>query len=635
MMVSLRAIFIAVVAGAVRRRQGRFSGRRGYCRSRCSMPALAEGEAGNNVAEWKTLPALPPPESCWALVTGATTPTGCHLAKLCVQQGFGVVIVDYERCKSKLDELAKELQHIQTRHGGMQRVHAAASDLETSTDVELLCADVKTLGYDVAVLIAGCQVDHTDGILQHSCETFLKSMSDNIAATAGLCKLFAADMVAHGRGRILLTGTGAESARASTIFTNAVFTSLVGELSTTGVGISFLELAPGSFADVSHTLEGTCLGFMVHQPSADGPAATEELRSEHGAEKTSSEDDVDEDSGDAVVLDEYTRLAKEWDFAVLPFAQDIDAWQRYPPVELANAALAGLACILFAVNTLPAFPYRDTVTVVEDVITALFAIDYVLRWYSRGLSPSYLLNQYMLFDIATFIPPLLPLLLPGFKIQTLNFLRLLRTARVYRLLQPRRVKELGRDLFGIDPDSINVTAYQLQLTRSFGVVFTLIFIVAGLMYTAEHEVNPQLPDFFSSLYFSIISLSTVGFGDIAPITPIGRLILSLSIPAGLIVVPYQANEIAAAFAEEERQKTIQLFNRQAEKDEQIQKLINKLEEETKRGNASAEKLQELEKLQGKTSMKDLRDMFNKYDADGSGEIGFSEFALMAEELGIV
>lgn len=642
MMVSFRATLMAVAAGsaagALGRRRDRCGRRRRYCHSRCATHAVAEGEAGvvsfsNGVAaEGKqALPALPSPESCWALVTGATTHAGCNLARLCCQQGFGIVIVDYERCQSDLDGIAVEFRDIQTKLGWRQRVHTVASDLETSSDLETLHANVKSLGYDVAVLIAGCQVNNTDSILKQSSNDFLKSISGNMAATAGLCRLFAADMVAHGSGRILLAGMADEGAGVSRIFTNAVFTTLVGELSLTGVGISFLELAPGPSAEITDALQSTCLSFLVHQGSADRPKATVELESGDGTEKTSL--DIPSSS---LVEDEYERLVRERDLPVLPFAQDIDAFQRWAPAELANAALAGLASIIFAVNTVPALEQRVLVTFTEDIITVLFAIDYLLRWYSRGLNPSYLLNQYMLFDAATFVPLILQLVMPGSTITTLNFLRLLRTARVYRLLQPRKVKELGRDFFGIDPDKNTVTAYQCQLARSFGVVFTLIFIVAGLMYTAEHKVNPQLPDFFSAFYFSIISLSTVGFGDIAPVTGEGRLILSLSVIAGLIVVPFQASEVANAFAEEERAKTLQAFNRQAEKDEQIQKLINRLEEETKRGNASAEKLSELQQLQGKrTSVKELRDLFNKYDADGSGEIAFSEFALMVEELGII
>jgi len=152
MMVSFRAIVTAVTAGAVGRRRGRCGSRRSSCRSRCPRRAVAEGETGNvstsngvGAEGIQTLPTLPRPEQCWALVTGATTPTGCNLARLCCQQGFGLVIVDYERCQSELDGLAVELRDIQTRLGWRQRVLTVASDLETSSDLETLHANVKSL----------------------------------------------------------------------------------------------------------------------------------------------------------------------------------------------------------------------------------------------------------------------------------------------------------------------------------------------------------------------------------------------------------------------------------------------------------------------------------------------------------
>mmetsp|Transcript_112619 Transcript_112619/g.223936 ORF Transcript_112619/g.223936 Transcript_112619/m.223936 type:complete len:478 (-) Transcript_112619:93-1526(-) len=386
-----------------------------------------------------------------------------------------------------------------------------------------------------------------------------------------------------------------------------------------------------------------CMVFAVENGETGQDALSGSVSKRSSAVKegtrTSGNDAAATSSGvpDSLLLeveDDYTLLAKKRGFAILPFAREIYAWQRWPPSELvANAALTGLACILFAVDTLPAFNLKDTFLFDRDIVSALFAIDYLLRWYSRGLQPGYLLNAYMVFDAASIMPFLLRPFVPGLKETSLIFLRLVRTTRLYRLLKPRTVKELGRDFLGIDPDDNNVSAYQLQLARSFGVVFVLIFVVAGLMYTAEHEVNPQLSDFFSSFYFSIISLSTVGFGDIVPVTATGRLTLSVSILAALIIVPSEAGEVANAFAEEERAKTMQQFSRQAEKDKQIEKLISSLEEEKKRGNDTLADLQQLQNQ--RTSIKELRDLFNKYDADGSGEIGFAEFALMAEELGIV
>ena len=66
-------------------------------------------------------------------------------------------------------------------------------------------------------------------------------------------------------------------------------------------------------------------------------------------------------------------------------------------------------------------------------------------------------------------------------------------------------------------------------------MFTLLFISNGLIYNynAKHLSSPQLPDFFTALYFVLTSLTTVGFSDITPLTAEGRLVVSASILAGI------------------------------------------------------------------------------------------------------
>jgi voltage-gated potassium channel len=61
-----------------------------------------------------------------------------------------------------------------------------------------------------------------------------------------------------------------------------------------------------------------------------------------------------------------------------------------------------------------------------------------------------------------------------------------------------------------------------------------------LIYTAEHDANPLFTDYFTALYFGLTTLTTVGFGDITPVTFQGRIVVMASILAGVIVVPAQA-----------------------------------------------------------------------------------------------
>lgn len=69
---------------------------------------------------------------------------------------------------------------------------------------------------------------------------------------------------------------------------------------------------------------------------------------------------------------------------------------------------------------------------------------------------------------------------------------------------------------------------------------------AGLIYAAEHELNPALPDLFSAMYFCLTTIFTVGFGDVTPVTTLGRLIVCVAILAGAAIIPLQISAFVEA-----------------------------------------------------------------------------------------
>lgn len=81
-------------------------------------------------------------------------------------------------------------------------------------------------------------------------------------------------------------------------------------------------------------------------------------------------------------------------------------------------------------------------------------------------------------------------------------------------------------------------------------------MAAGLIYTTEHAVNPNIDDNFTALYFTLTTLTTVGFGDITPMTWGGKLVVSGSILAGITIIPAQAATLVEALLQrgEEEQR---------------------------------------------------------------------------------
>merc|ERR1719491_311120 len=118
-------------------------------------------------------------------------------------------------------------------------------------------------------------------------------------------------------------------------------------------------------------------------------------------------------------------------------------------------------------------------------------------------------------------------------------LRLLRILRLQLVLSDLETFGNFEIALGLKPSDIR--PYQLQLARVILSIFTLTSVSAGLIYTSEHTANPEaFPDYFTALYFGLTTLTTVGFGDIVPITFNGRLVVSGSILAGVAIIPIQA-----------------------------------------------------------------------------------------------
>ena len=107
---------------------------------------------------------------------------------------------------------------------------------------------------------------------------------------------------------------------------------------------------------------------------------------------------------------------------------------------------------------------------------------------------------------------------------------------------------------GLPPESVR--PFQLQLARVLLSLFTLLSVSSGLIYTTEHGVNPDIPDYFSALYFGLTTLTTVGFGDIAPVTPQGKLVVCASILAGVAIIPAQAASLLDAILEYQNERKL-------------------------------------------------------------------------------
>lgn len=221
-----------------------------------------------------------------------------------------------------------------------------------------------------------------------------------------------------------------------------------------------------------------------------------------------------------------------------------------PKFELASLIALLVSCVCYAVGTLESLGggWRDALTQTEDVISIFFAIEYTIRWWGRSFSKRAFVEPAFLIDLLSFAPLIYRLAFLGADVGIvegdLAFVRLLRLLRLQRYLQDTNSFERFCAALGFP--SVEVAPYQLEVARVLTSIFTLLFISTGLIYNAEHLSNPGLPDYFTALYFGLTTLTTVGFGDITPVTGEGRLVVSGSILAGVAIVPVQLSTLANA-----------------------------------------------------------------------------------------
>ena len=221
---------------------------------------------------------------------------------------------------------------------------------------------------------------------------------------------------------------------------------------------------------------------------------------------------------------------------------------RTPLGKVIDVALLGLNLVfvgVFVAGTYPLSAGTDALLWdLEVAIALVFLVEYVFRLYGARNRVAEALNGYTLVDLVAILPTLAILLFPLSAVGlTVGFLRVVRVVRVLRFYRFTRDAEF---FFGTVTDN-TLRAVKLLLT-----VLVIFFISAGLFYSVEHSVNPNVDTFGDAFYYTVVTLSTVGFGDILPVTAAGRWVTVATILAGIIVIPWQASKIVREWGHKEK-----------------------------------------------------------------------------------
>lgn len=210
------------------------------------------------------------------------------------------------------------------------------------------------------------------------------------------------------------------------------------------------------------------------------------------------------------------------------YLEDIE----HPIGKIVNLLITGLVLVstgIFVAETFPLSPdVRSLIGTIDTIILSIFAVEYILRLIAAPDKLKYIFSFYSLIDLIAILP-----VLTG--VTDVSFIRILRWFRILRLLRFIEGKAL---LGNLDREDSSI------VTRILFTIFSIIFIYSGLIYQVEHSVNPQeFGTFFDAVYFAVVTMTTVGFGDITPTSQAGKLMTVLMILTGIALIPWQLGDL--------------------------------------------------------------------------------------------
>jgi voltage-gated potassium channel len=231
-------------------------------------------------------------------------------------------------------------------------------------------------------------------------------------------------------------------------------------------------------------------------------------------------------------------------------------------VDVLIIALILLDVVCFVLDTVPEIhaSHGTLFLGIEDFVVAVFTLEYFLRLWACRADPRYrgflfgriryALTPMALVDLVAILPALhyvpgLAALFPSqlVIVRSVRFVRIVRLGKLARYLSS--IQTLGRSMWRVRHE---FSAILLTL-------LLLILLFSTLIYTVEHRMGGGFTSIPKAMWWSIVTMTTVGYGDMTPQTPLGRLIGAVVMICGIGMFALPAGVLGAAFAEEVRKVT--------------------------------------------------------------------------------
>ena len=229
------------------------------------------------------------------------------------------------------------------------------------------------------------------------------------------------------------------------------------------------------------------------------------------------------------------------------FGTDTPAGQRFD-MFLIYAILISVFAVIFSTVESLVSTYSSSFFLIEWIFTGLFTVEYILRIFCSPNRRKYLFSFYGIVDLVSIVPSYLALVVAG-----AHYLLIIRLVRVLRIF---RVLKLVRYLSEADVLIRSIKQARLKIFLFFTVVLVLSTLFGCLMYVVEGPGNgfTSIP---KSIYWTIVTITTVGYGDITPHTVMGQIISTLAMLTGYSILAIPTGIITAELANEmQRNKSV-------------------------------------------------------------------------------
>jgi voltage-gated potassium channel len=246
-------------------------------------------------------------------------------------------------------------------------------------------------------------------------------------------------------------------------------------------------------------------------------------------------------------------------FEIIEKSQPEDRASRYCDLFLFALIVLNLAAVcLETIDTLYA-QYKSAFIAIELVSVTIFSLEYILRIWSRAAAPDgkhkgalskrmgYVFSFTGIIDLLAILPSIIPLLFGGVDLRWLRILRLM------RLLKFSHYSSALEDLISAvrhESRSFVATLYLLVLA---------LLISSAMIYVAEQEAQPEhFGSIPQAMWWTVVTLTTVGYGDIVPMTVAGKFIATLTALMGVCVVALLTGIVATGFTNQVAMRRNQL-----------------------------------------------------------------------------